>query len=125
MVTIIDFSKRTNQEGENFVALIVQGGIDFVASKTTGRFYATARRCSMPSTFDEKTAQALIGQQVPGTIKKVPCDPYEYLVQQTGEVVMLNFHWEYSPEGETMEEVIFEGHVQQPNTADALKPIFQ
>lgn len=123
MVTIIDFSTRTNREGETFVALIVQGGINMVASKKTGQYYATSTKCSFPSTFDEKTASVLIGQQIPGTIRKVPCDPYEFVIQQTGEVVTLNHHWEYSPEAESMEEVIFEGQVQQPIFAP--KPIFQ
>jgi hypothetical protein len=125
MVTIIDFSKRTNAEGEDFFALIVQGGIDMVASKTTGKFYATARKCSVPSTFDERTCQSLIGQQMPGTVHKVQCEPYEFVVQQTGEVITLNHHWEYSPEAETLDEVIFEGEVQKPDTADAQKPVFQ
>jgi len=125
MVTIIGYSKRTNQNGEDFFALIVQGGIDMVESKTTGKYYATARKCSVPSTFDENTCKSLVGQQMLGTIRKVNCDPYEYVVQQTGEVITLNFHWEYSPEAETLEEVIFEGQVQQPDTAHARKPVFQ
>lgn len=122
MVTIIDFSKRTSQEGEEFLALIVQGGVEMVASKTTGKFYATAKKCSIPSTFDENTCKALIGQQIAGSIKKIPCEPFEYVIQQTGEIVTLNFHWEYSPEGETMEEVIFEGQVLQP--AQTSRPVF-
>lgn len=36
MVTIIGFNERANAEGERFLALTVQGGIDMVASKSTG-----------------------------------------------------------------------------------------
>ncbi len=125
MVTIIGFNERTNAEGEVFFALTVQGGIDMVASKTTGKFYATARKCSVPSTFDETTCKALIGQQMPGIIKKVPCEPYEYTIKSTGEVITLEHHWEYSDDAETLEEVVFDGEVVQPNTAESTKPVFQ
>lgn len=119
MVTIIGFNERTSAEGEKFFSLTVQGGIDMVASKTTGKFYATARKCSIPSTFDEVTCKALIGQQLPGDIKKVPCDPYDFAIPSTGEVIELSHTWEYTQD--TLEEVIFGGEVAKPSAT----PIFQ
>jgi hypothetical protein len=52
MVTIVDYSLRTNQEGKEFFALILQGGIELVKSKATERYYATLKKCQIISTFD-------------------------------------------------------------------------
>jgi hypothetical protein len=97
MVTVIAYVQRQNSEGENFFALELQGGIEMVQSQNGG-YYATARKTSIPSTFDEATCQSLIGQQIPGSIQKVPCDPYEYTVPGTAEVITLEHHWRYLPE---------------------------
>src|SRR5687767_8566191 len=98
MVTIIGYAKRENKEGKSFVSLQVQGDIIMVQSQETGRFYATAKTCSIPSTFDEATADSLIGRPIPGRIEKVASEPYEYTIEQTGEVIILHHHWEYLPE---------------------------
>ena len=106
MVTIIDAVKRVNKDGESFHALILQGGIELVKSQESGRFYATAKKASITSTFDEQTAKSLIGQKIPGSVKKTTCEPYEFTVKETGEVVTLSHRWEYTKEGELMEERI-------------------
>lgn len=82
MVIIIDYSLRTNQEGKEFFALILNGGIELVKSKETGRYYATSKKASIPSTFDEGTCKSLIGQSFPGSIKKVECEPYELTLKE-------------------------------------------
>lgn len=111
MVRIVNYVQRTNAEGENFYALMLQGGIEMIQSKETGNYYATAKSASVTSTFDEQTCKGLIGTQMPGSIKKIECEPYEYTIQETGEVINLNHHWSYVPEGETIEENVFEGKV--------------
>ena len=100
MVTIIGFSQRLNKEGNSFIALQLQGDITMVQSSETGRWYATAKRCSMTSTFDEPTAQSLIGKQIPGRIERVASEEYEYTVPETGEVITLSHRYEFIPEGE-------------------------
>ena len=70
MVKIIDYKTRMSAEGEPFLALIVQGGISLVKSGETGLYYATAKRASIPCTFDEQTCQSLIGQKLDGS---APC----------------------------------------------------
>lgn len=112
MVTIIDFSVRENTEGEKFCVLILQGGIELIKSKATGRYYATSKRCQIPSTFDELTCKSVIGEKLAGSIQKRPCDSYKYTVQETGEIIDLNYRWEYLPEGESFEECVFEGIVE-------------
>lgn len=98
MVTIIAAKKRTSKEGRTFMALELQGDVEMVQSQTTGKFFLTAKKCSIPSTFDEIVAQTLIGTTMKGSIERVECDPYEYVVPSTGEVMTLAHTYEYRPE---------------------------
>jgi hypothetical protein len=54
MITIVDYKQRTNQDGEPFIALVLEGDMELVKSES-GRYYATARRTSIPSSFTEET----------------------------------------------------------------------
>ena len=94
-VTISGFRLAQNQEGEQFVVLNLIGGVELIQSSSTGKFYATARKASIPSTFTPEVAKTLLGTQVPGKIIRVECKPYSYTVPETGEEVTLNHHWEY------------------------------
>jgi hypothetical protein len=115
MVTIVDFVKRQNKLGENFNALILQSGIELVKSQETGRWYATAKKASITSTFDDAMCQSLIGQQIPGSVHRVECEPYEFTNKETGEVLTLTHRWVYLKEGETIEEkVIADSKVAMP-----------
>lgn len=98
MVTIIGYALRENKEGKSFVSLQLQGDVIMVQSQETGRYYATAKTCSIPSTFNETTADALIGKPLPGRIEKVDSEPYEFTIEETGEVITLQHRWEYLPE---------------------------
>ncbi|RYZ91403.1 MAG: hypothetical protein EOP04_00505 [Proteobacteria bacterium] len=98
MVTVVGFVVKTNKDGEDFVVLELQGEIIMVQSQTTGKFYATAKRCTMSSTFDEAVAASLIGKQMPGNVVKVECEEYELEDKETGEVRTLAYRYEYQPE---------------------------
>jgi hypothetical protein len=111
MVTIANYALRKREDGKEFYALILQGGMDLVRSQKTNRYYATIKKATISSTFDEATCKASIGQQFPGSIQKQTCEPYEYVAKETGEILSLTHRWVYVPEGETLEEVIFEGPV--------------
>jgi len=117
MVRIIDYKKRTNAEDEEFFVLVLQGGLEIVKSQETGRYYATAKSATMSSTFDENTCKSLIGEEIPGAIKKVETEPYEYAVPETGEVITLSHRWEFQKEGDSLSEIVFEG---KPEEAMAL-----
>ena len=69
MITVVDYAIRQRKDGTSFIALILQGGLSLVQSRNTGNYYATVKRCSIPSTFDEETAKAMVGEQVPGSIQ--------------------------------------------------------
>jgi hypothetical protein len=86
-----------NKEGKDFISLQLQGGIEAMQSQQTGKMYLTARTAWIPSTFDESTAQSLIGSALPGTINRVACEPYEYTIKDTGEVITLGYTYEYVP----------------------------
>ena len=107
MVTIVDYKKHQREYGEAFYTLEVQGGIELVKSKETGRNYFTARSAKVSCTFNEMTCKALIGTQISGSIKKVEVEPYEYVDPQTAETMQLNHRYEYLSE----EESIIEQHV--------------
>ncbi|GFD83548.1 hypothetical protein KUL118_64100 [Tenacibaculum sp. KUL118] len=83
MVTIINYKERQKEDGTTFYALEVQGGIEMIRSKSTGNFYATAKKAYVPSTFDEAICKGLIGTQMDGSIKKQDCEPYEYTIKDT------------------------------------------
>jgi len=100
MVTIINYKERQREDGTSFFVLEVQGGIEMIKSAKTGLYYASAKRATVSSTFDELTCQALIGTQMPGGINKVACDPYEYTVQESGEIITLSHRNTYQPEEE-------------------------
>lgn len=97
MVRVINAHLREGDKGQ-YVSLELQGEITLVQSQNTGRFYATAQRCFMFSTFDEVTAKSLIGTQIPGTIRRVECEPYEFTIPETGELINLAHSYEYVPE---------------------------
>jgi len=108
MVTIINFKERTKEDGTSFFVLEVQGGIEMVQSKTTGNFYATAKKAYLPSTFDALTCQALVGTQMPGSIEKEACEPYEYTVKETGEIITLAHRYCYVPEEKVQPKPAYE-----------------
>ena len=124
MVTIIDYSLRTNREGKEFYTLILQGGIQLVKSKVSDRYYATLKKASITSTLDEATCKASIGEKFPGSIQKQSCEPYSYIVKETGEEIELNYRWVYLPEGASLEEAIFEGGPEVALHEEKPEPIF-
>lgn len=103
MVTIVDYRAYQKEDGTEFYALEVQGGIEIIKSKETGRNYLTARKAVVSCTFDKDTCEALKGTQIDGVIKKVEVAPYEYTLKETGEVIMLSHRYEFLS---TDEEVV-------------------
>ena len=106
MVKIISYKLSQNTDGKDFVSLKLQGGVEAIQSQQTGRFYLTAKTCYIPSTFDQATAEALIGSEMPGKVSRVESEAYEYTVKETGEVVTLTHRYEYRPE-EVMAETAY------------------
>ena len=97
MVIVKDYFLRQGEKG-NYVTLQLEGDLELVQSQNTGRFYATARRCNIYSTFDEQTASRMVGSQMPGKIVRVQCDAYDYEIPETGEIVTLSHNWDYVPD---------------------------
>jgi hypothetical protein len=98
MVTISNYFVRQTQEGKQFITLELLGDLELIQSSNTGAFYATAKRCTIPSTFTEDVAKTLIGKQIRGRIDRVQCAAYEYTVKETGEVITLMHTYSYVPE---------------------------
>jgi hypothetical protein len=107
MVTIVGLEKRKNKvKKEEFNVMVLQGNIEVIMSKTTGRPYLTARKTSIPCTFDEKLAANMIGQSLPGTIERKECTLYEFIIPNTKKKVILSHTFQYSPNPVTVEEVV-------------------
>lgn len=98
MVKISNYALRMNKDGKSFVALELQGEVELVQSTLTGKFYATAKRCSISSTFKEEEAKLLIGKQFPGRIERAQCEEYNYTIKETGVVIPLCHTYVYNPE---------------------------
>ena len=98
MVKIIAHALRESTDGRKFVTLQLEGDPEFVQSMATGRFYMTAKRCSIASTFSEETAKGLIGKSMPGSVIRKECDQYDYTVPDTGEIISLAHTYQYVPE---------------------------
>ncbi|OQP44132.1 hypothetical protein A4H97_33720 [Niastella yeongjuensis] len=103
MVTVTNFFVRENKDGKSFVALELSGDIEMIQSAQTGRFYASAKRCTVSSVFSEEVARTFIGKQLPGKIERVECTPYDYTVKETGEVLSLTHTYTYVPGDERRE----------------------
>lgn len=115
MVKIINYKKYNKEDGTIFCTLEIQGGVEILQSKTTGKMYATVRSTTIPSTFDELTCQALLGQELEGTILKIDCEPYEYTVKETGEIIMLTHTYEYSKEDTPKKDYMIQGALAENN----------
>ena len=97
MVTITNVHLRKGGNG-NFMSLELQGDVELIQSMTTGRHYATAKKCFISSTFSEEQAKTLVGSKLPGSVIKVESDPYDFTIPETGEVVQLAHSYTYAPE---------------------------
>ena len=105
MVRISNYIKRTTEEGKDFFVLELQGGIEMVKSQETGKFYVTARKTTISSTFDELTCKSLIGTELTGKVEKVSCEPYEYTIKGTGEIITISHRYEYVEENASNSKV--------------------
>ncbi len=103
MVTIVDYKTyQREDDGTEFHVLIVQGGLESVKSKETHRTYLTARTAKVACTFNKLTCETFIGTELPGRIQKIQVEPYEYLIPDTGEMVELDYRYEYIGEEESI-----------------------
>ncbi|MBS1640670.1 MAG: hypothetical protein JSR12_11505 [Bacteroidetes bacterium] len=89
--------KERREDGEPFILLELSGGLEFVQSQQTGKFYATSKKTKIPATFGEDLAKEFVGQTMPGEIVRVPCEAYEYEVPNSDEIITLHHTYSYLP----------------------------
>ena len=108
MVTITKHFQREDAEGNQYSMLELSGDIEVQISKASGRPYFLTRKCSIPAALPSEMCISLLGKQIPGNIKKIDCEAYDYTVPSTGEVIQLKHRFEFQPEtsGAT-EEAVF------------------
>lgn len=115
MVRIISYKARQREDGTTFCALEVQGGIEMVLSQKTNQYYATAKKTFISSTFDEETCKALIGTELQGSVQKEECEPYEYVIKETGESIIMQHRFVYVPESSVSSSSIKSNKVTSDN----------
>ena len=108
MVTVIDYHVRESKKGESFTTLTLQGDLEMIMSQNSGKYYATARKASIITTFNEDACKTLVGTTLPGKIEKKPVDkPYDYQIPDSDEVIKLDYTYEFNPEPSNIEETVF------------------
>lgn len=115
MVIVSDCFEVKTSEGKTFVSLELSGGLELVQSQTTGKYYATMRRCRIPSTFNLEVGKQMVGSKLSGDIVRIEVDPYEYAIPSTGEIVKLAHSYAYRPMGSM--ELQGEGKIRDLVTA--------
>jgi hypothetical protein len=99
MVQVTNFHEVETKDGKTFISLELTGGLELVQSQTTGKMYATVRKCRIPSTFDANIAKMMVGSQLDGDVVRVETDPYEYVNKRNGEIMTLQHGYAYRPSG--------------------------
>lgn len=102
MVQITDYKDYEKDNGEKFYILVVEGGVEAVVSKATGKTYLTTRTARVSCTFNERTCKNLIGTSLPGVITRVEVEPYSYLIEETGELIERTHRNEYMSDEEAI-----------------------
>ena len=105
MVQIIGFEKKLSKNKQSFSVLILAGEPEVMISKTSGRPYVSARKTTIPCALEDNQAQALIGKELPGSIERVSCTPFEVKLA-TGKKVKISSVFQYlAPETANDKEV--------------------
>jgi hypothetical protein len=99
MVTVTNYAERQRKDGSSFIVLEITGGLELVQSSSSNNYYATVRKCTIPSTFSAQIAQTLVGTQIAGNIVRINVPPYEFVNKRTGEIMQLQHGYSYQPEG--------------------------
>lgn len=71
------------------------------------------KKAYIPTTFDQVMCQSFVGKEIEGTIVKEECENYLYVVKETGEELILNHRWVFTPEKK-------EAVLQKQDNSDAL-----
>ena len=106
MVTISNFAKRQKEDGTSFFVLELTSGIELIKSNTTGQYYAKAKKVTVPTTLSESACLSIRGTELAGSIIKVKCEPYDFIQKQTGELITLDYRYEYVPEESAVESAV-------------------
>src|SRR5664280_2667555 len=105
MVQIIGFEKKQSKSKESYAVLILAGEPEIMISKTSGRPYISARKTTIPCALEENQALLLVGKELPGSIERVSCTPFEVKLA-TGKKVKITSAFQYlAPETANEKEI--------------------
>jgi hypothetical protein len=106
MVTIIDVAKAKGRDGEPLISFVVMGSIEPIVSQTNGRVYMSAKKTRVPCTFGYDVAKSMIGQTLPGIVKRIECEPYSVTFPGSSKKVTLKHTFVYDPTLLSVETVV-------------------
>ena len=110
MVTVVDYAlRKAKEDGREFIALVLQGGLSLVQSKQSGNFYATVKQTSIPSTFDEATAKGFISESP--VVSAHELRSYGRTNKETGEVWNLRTAGFMFLKGATLEKLCLKANL--------------
>ena len=95
MVTIVGFEKKKSAKGGSFIVLKVEGGVQSMYNEQTKKWYLGAMKCNIIAAVDEATCKNLIGSEIPGTIVKTKCMPYQYTIPSSGKTITIAHRFVY------------------------------
>ena len=69
VVAVYQFTDKTGQRKArpgiaDFSTAVTQGGVEMVRSVEIGQFYATVKKCSVPSTLEEESCKMMLGKML-------------------------------------------------------------
>src|SRR5664280_1963841 len=96
MVQIIGFEKKQSKSKESYAVLILAAEPEVMISKSSGRPYISAKKTTIPCALEENQAQALIGKELPGSIERVACTPFEVKLAN-GKKVKISTAFQFLP----------------------------
>lgn len=108
MVKVVDFKDRVTSDGRTFYVLVLEGGVEVVPSKVSGKPYFRKKIVTVPTSFDEDVCKALIDSEFEGSIENRACDPYEIVIEETGEVIEVSTRNEFIPKVKIQETQVIE-----------------
>jgi hypothetical protein len=106
MVTIIDVVQTKTKDGSPLISLIVMGPMEPKISQATGKVYMSAMRTRIPCTFTMEVARSMIGQTLPGIVKRIECEPYTFTFPGSSKKLTLKHTFAYDPTPISVESVV-------------------
>ena len=104
-VIVVGYEKKKSAKGGSFIIIKVEGGVQSIFNEQTKKWYLTSMKTNIIASIDETTCKNLVGTELPGTIVKQKCMPYNYTVPLSGKTLTIAHRFVYQGELQLTEEI--------------------